>query len=80
LAFRSTTPQEGREHALLDLPEGEGAPGFALNPKYTQSSVLRNTETASTHQSVSYLNAFPWCDPPMHFLFGLMRFLNQNRE
>jgi hypothetical protein len=32
---------------------------------YTQSSILRNTETASTHQSVSYLNAFPRCDPPM---------------
>jgi hypothetical protein len=27
--------------------------------RYTQSSILRNTETASTHQSVSYLNAFP---------------------
>ena len=27
LAFRSTTPQEGWEQALLDLPEGEGAPG-----------------------------------------------------
>jgi hypothetical protein len=24
LAFRSITPQEGWEHALLDLPEGEG--------------------------------------------------------
>jgi hypothetical protein len=33
--------------------------------RYTQSSVLRNTETASTHQSVSYLNAFPRCDPSM---------------
>jgi hypothetical protein len=32
---------------------------------YTQSSILRNTETASTHQSVSYLNAFPMCDPSM---------------
>jgi hypothetical protein len=34
---------------------------------YTQSSVciLRNTETASTHQSVYYLNAFPRCDPSM---------------
>jgi hypothetical protein len=32
---------------------------------YTQSSVLRNTETASTHQFVSYLNAFPRCDPSM---------------
>jgi hypothetical protein len=32
LAFRSTTPQGGWEQALLDLPEGEGAPGFALNP------------------------------------------------
>jgi recombination DNA repair RAD52 pathway protein len=30
---------------------------------YTQSSVLRNKETASTHQSISYLNAFPRCDP-----------------
>jgi hypothetical protein len=29
LAFRSTTPQEGWNQALLDLPEGEGAPGFA---------------------------------------------------
>jgi hypothetical protein len=28
-----------------------------------QSSGLRNTETASTHQYVSYLNAFPRCDP-----------------
>ena len=26
---------------------------------YTQRSILRNTETASTHQFVSYLNAFP---------------------
>jgi hypothetical protein len=26
-------PQEGWEQALLDLPEGEGAPGFALNSK-----------------------------------------------
>jgi hypothetical protein len=26
---------------------------------YTQSSVLRNTETAPTRQSVSYLNALP---------------------
>jgi hypothetical protein len=33
LAFRSTTPQGGWEQALLDLPEGEGAPGFALYPK-----------------------------------------------
>jgi hypothetical protein len=33
LAFRSTTPQEGWEQVLLDLPKGEGAPGFALNPK-----------------------------------------------
>jgi hypothetical protein len=33
--------------------------------QYTQSSVLRNTETASTHQSVSYLDAFPRCDPSM---------------
>ena len=32
---------------------------------YTQSSGLRNTETASTQQSVSYLNAFPRCDPSM---------------
>jgi hypothetical protein len=32
---------------------------------YTQSSILRNTETASTHQSVSYLNAFPRCGPSM---------------
>jgi hypothetical protein len=31
--------------------------------KHTQSSVLRNTETASTHQFVSHLNAFPRCDP-----------------
>jgi hypothetical protein len=34
---------------------------------YTQSLILRNTETASTHQSVSYrcryLNAFPRCEP-----------------
>jgi hypothetical protein len=35
--------------------------------QYTQSSILRNTETAPTHhQSVSYLNnAFPRCDPSM---------------
>jgi hypothetical protein len=33
LAFRSTTPEEGWEQALLDLPEGEGASGFALNSK-----------------------------------------------
>jgi hypothetical protein len=39
------------------------ATGFSL--LYTQSSILRNTETASTHQSVSYLNAFPRCDPSM---------------
>jgi hypothetical protein len=32
---------------------------------YTQSSILRNTEAAPTHQSVSYLNAFPRCDPSM---------------
>jgi hypothetical protein len=32
---------------------------------YTQSSILRNTETASTHQSVAYLNTFPRCDPSM---------------
>jgi hypothetical protein len=37
LAFRSTTPQEGWEQALLDLPEGEGAPGFALNPKSSRA-------------------------------------------
>jgi hypothetical protein len=30
---------------------------------YTQSSILRNMETAPTHQSVSYVNAFPRCDP-----------------
>jgi hypothetical protein len=29
---------------------------------YTQSSILRIMETSSTHQSVSYLNAFPRCD------------------
>jgi hypothetical protein len=32
---------------------------------YTQSSILRNTETAPTHQPVSYLNAFPRCDASM---------------
>jgi hypothetical protein len=29
--IRSTTPQEGWEQALLDLPEGEGAPGFRFH-------------------------------------------------
>jgi hypothetical protein len=38
---------------------------FYIYRHYTQSSVLRNTETAPTHQSVSYLNAFPRCDPSM---------------
>jgi hypothetical protein len=36
-----------------------------LGLSYTQSSILRNTETAPTHQYVSYLNAFPRCDPSM---------------
>jgi hypothetical protein len=42
--------------------------------KYTQSSILRNTETASTHQSVSYLNAFPRCDPFPGGLPGIIAF------
>ena len=42
MAFRSTTPQEGWEQALLDLPEGEGAPGFAVNRKSLNfAAVLR---------------------------------------
>jgi hypothetical protein len=35
------------------------------NTDYTQRSILSNTETASTHQFVSYLNAFSRCDPSM---------------
>jgi hypothetical protein len=30
LAFRSTTPEEGWEQALLDLPEGEGATSYLM--------------------------------------------------
>jgi hypothetical protein len=43
----------------------EGATVRLAASRYTQSSILRNTETAPTHQSVSYLNAFPKCDPSM---------------
>jgi hypothetical protein len=34
-------------------------PFWQLRSTYTQSSGLRNTETAPTHQFVSYLNALP---------------------
>jgi hypothetical protein len=40
-------------------------PALSGIQRYTQSSILRNTETASTRQSVSYLNALPRCDPSM---------------
>jgi hypothetical protein len=46
-------------HAAFFSVEQQRGAGNDFITHYTQSSVLRNTETASTHQSVSYLNAFP---------------------
>jgi hypothetical protein len=58
LAFRSTTPLEGWEQALvLDLPEGEGAPGFALiEPEVTQyrSSPSFGPCTATNHYTMLF--------------------------
>jgi hypothetical protein len=68
---RLSSKQGTAEYAVLDqvikcwfAKAGEYWPGQIVGTReYTQSSILRNTETAPTHQSVSYLNAFHRCDP-----------------
>jgi hypothetical protein len=54
--FAQPPPQEGWEQALLDLPEGEGAPGFALNskPLNISAAALRSFGpcTATSHYAL----------------------------
>jgi hypothetical protein len=61
-AFRSTTPHEGWEQALLDLPEGEGAPGFTLNSKSLNvSAALRLAPPALPPTTATRCCCSPLC-------------------
>jgi hypothetical protein len=56
-------PHQVRPAAMAYSYCGSRPPPRPTHHMPTQSSGLRNTETTSTHQPVSYLNAFPRCGP-----------------
>ena len=58
-------PPTSHQSPATTHPRRQGAALLSCELHYTQSLGLRNTETASTHQFVSYLNVFPRCGSTM---------------